>query len=82
MNKCINKKYKSNEICNGELKPKIDFFKQDGENEFKKIQKNFKKMFGKPLEVSEGYNCIECGACYDENFKRESYNMAWLGGKK
>ena len=79
--RCIDKKFKSNEICNGELKPKIDFFKQNGENKYKEVQEDFKKQFGRSLEEPTGYNCVECGACYDDNFKREAYSIGWLGDK-
>ena len=64
--------------CGGELKPKIDFFNQDNPNGFKELQKDIKKEFKVDASKLPGYNCIECGACYDENFKRENINMAWL----
>ena len=67
--------------CGGELKPKIDFFRQNDKNGFKKIQESFRKEFGKELPEPKGYNCISCGACYDQDLKREKLNLAWLGGK-
>jgi len=84
MKRCTDKKFKSNEICNGELKPIVDFFKQDGKDRYKQIQKSFKKQFGhlkkfKPIEEPKGYNCIDCGAVYSVDFKREKHNIGWLG---
>lgn len=84
--RCTEKKWKSEEICGGELKPKLEFFKNDGEDKFKEMQQSFKKMFGKrkdykPLELPKGFNCIVCGKCYNEDFKKENYSIGWLGGE-
>jgi len=53
--------------CDGEIKLKIDFWKQDPDGKdwerFKKIQKEMKKEDGTFWEP-EGYNCIKCGKCY------------------
>lgn len=65
--------------CGGELRLKIDFFKQDGEDRLEKLKKSFKKKFSVNLPELKGYNCIECGACYDEKFEREELNVGWLG---
>jgi hypothetical protein len=64
--------------CGGELRPKADFFKQDGPEKYEEIKKKFKKEFGTDLPEPTGYNCIKCGACYDNNYKREEINLGWL----
>lgn len=64
--------------CGGELKLKIDFFKLDEKNRLEKMNESFKKKFGNDLPTPKGYNCIECGACYDEKFEREELNVGWL----
>ena len=63
------------EECGGELKPKIEFY---GKDHFKKLQKSFKKKFKEELQEPKGYNCIVCGLCYDENFKKENHSIGWL----
>lgn len=64
--------------CGGKLKPKMDFFKQNGKKHFEKMKENFKKEFCEELEELKGYNCCTCGACYSENFKREKWSVRWL----
>jgi len=66
--------------CDGEVKPKIDFYKQDKDGkdweQFKKIEKQMKKE-GIDWEP-KGYNCIKCGKCWDELFQQEQIRMGWL----
>ena len=64
------------QVCGGELKPKIDSFKQNGE--LKKMKEKFRRQFNKEFPEPEGYNCIVCGACYDEHFVREKWNIGRL----
>lgn len=66
------------EECGGELKPKVDFFKQKGEKHYQEMKEKFKKEFGQELPEPEGYNCIKCGACYSTDFKREKFNIGWI----
>lgn len=65
--------------CSGELKPKVEFFKQGNPDRFKEFQKKAKKEFGFDLPEPKGYNCIECCACYNEKFERERCNICWSG---
>lgn len=61
--------------CGGEIRPTIDFFEK--ENREKK-KKDFKERFGKELPDLKNYNCINCGQCFDENFKKMSIRLGWL----
>ena len=63
--------------CGGELKLKKSFF-QRSSKEWHRMSERFRKEFGDKLPIPKGYNCIKCGACYDEEFKREKYNIGWL----
>ena len=62
--------------CNGKLKLKKTLF-----NQSPSMKKRFKEQFGKELPEPQGYNCINCGACYDKHFKREKHNLLWLSKK-
>lgn len=70
--------------CGGEIKPMMDFFKQDDPEgkRREKMQKNFKKIFGKDLPDFKGFNCIECGQAYNEQLQKEPWKLGWLDGKK
>lgn len=64
--------------CKGSLKPKLDLFKDVIEN----IKKEYEKA-GVEYYEPEGYHCVECGACYDKNYKRQKINIHMLkNGKK
>ena len=63
--------------CNGELKPKEDFFKQSGEEHFNNMKKEYEKLTGLKLEL-KGFNCVECGQCYDEQYRKQKISLGWL----
>ena len=66
--------------CGGMLKPKIEFFKQSGEENFKTVVEGFEELTGKTVgEEFVGYNCVACGACYDKEYKKEGFSIGWLG---
>lgn len=57
--------------CGTKLVLKIDDFKFT-ENDYKK----FKKKFNFDMPIPKGYRCSKCGACYDENGKRQNFNIS------
>ena len=66
--------------CSGELKNKMDFYKSKGEERYRVMKEVFKELTGYDIEEQlTGYNCVECGACYDEDMGRQDYTMEWLG---
>lgn len=68
--------------CGGEIRPTIDFYKQDGEEKFERVKKDAMKEFGLDFAKVMGYNCIKCGLCFDENMKEMNFRLGWLGGQK
>lgn len=59
--------------CGGEIKPTKELFKQSAD--YGDFKKELKKM---GISEIKGYNCIECGQCYDENLKKMDGRLAWL----
>lgn len=64
--------------CGGEIKPTADFFKQNGEEGYKKMKEKFKEEFGYELPESEDFNCIECGQGYNKNLNPIELKLSWL----
>ena len=65
--------------CKGILKDIRDFF---GKGEYGIMTQKFKKAYGVDFPEIKGWNCMECGAVYDIDFKRQQYNIGWLPGEK
>ena len=66
--------------CDGKVKQKIDFYKQDKDGrDWKKFKEIKEEMQKKGLDWEpKGYNCIKCGKCWDELFQPEEIRMGWL----
>ena len=62
--------------CGGEIRATKEFF--GDEKERNETRESFKKKFGGELSEPDGYNCINCGQVFDENFKKSDYKMGWL----